>query len=202
MCIIDSTHTARENEHLQTNAIRPTYNWRPQIIKENVDSCLKTHHKQHRRRRGHQKTNKQKNNNNNLKWAGAASDICYNCQQPFEPELLSRRVELVWNVWPQEAATTTKYSLCWLLQQVLGTKVSRVLAAVASAGSSFHSLRVLGRNKNCPYSSWSNTCFHILIMCCISVFRLCGAQNGSPTWRKKGEKRTVTEWIMCNTLAN
>ena len=35
------------------------------------------------------------------------------------------------------------------LQQTLDTKVSRVSAAVASGGSSFHSVMVLGRNGDC-----------------------------------------------------
>ena len=38
------------------------------------------------------------------------------------------------------------------LQQATDTNVSRVLAAFASGGSSFHSLVVPGRNENCLHS--------------------------------------------------
>ena len=49
--------------------------------------------------------------------------------------------------WGEERRAFIYFLFVW---QALETKLSRVLAAVASGGSSFHSLMVLGRIENCP----------------------------------------------------
>ena len=47
--------TTNEKMNICMDWCCPTYHWSPQIIQENVDSCIKTHHTLHRWQRGGKK---------------------------------------------------------------------------------------------------------------------------------------------------
>ena len=52
--------TNEEKRSICTDQHHATYHWKPQVVQENLDSCIKTHHDQHRWWKGDMKISNQK----------------------------------------------------------------------------------------------------------------------------------------------